>query len=70
MNVYELFTCGHYLSDYPKDQTFEAIVDMLVEDSDDIVVHEPFYGYEHADIADEMEFMCEELMRLFIPREV
>jgi len=69
MNAYELFACGHYLSEFPVTASFDEVCDMLVEDSNDILVHDPFYNYDRVEIEDEMKRMRDELVRLFIAKE-
>lgn len=54
---------GHYLSEYPEDREPEQLLTLICEDDDDIVVWEPFWGFDREWVADQIETMQEYMFR-------
>ena len=69
LNAYEKFALGHFLSYYPDGVGIQAIFDMMMDYSHDVVAWELFYGEEPADLINEIESMIIVLEQSFIPRE-
>jgi hypothetical protein len=68
MTVYERFVVGHFLSSFPKQATFEEVLNMLYEQDDAVVVWEPFFTSDTQDVAREMERMLRDLRTNFMPK--
>lgn len=69
MNAYEFFAVSEYLSYFPEGKTYEEIMQLLQDGSDQVLTWEPFEnksGEEVADIIDALRFSLEQH---FIPRE-
>ena len=69
LNVYEQFALDHFLSDYPAEDTFEEIIEKILDYNDDVVVWEGFINEDACDVAQSVEQMVLDLERLFVPRE-
>lgn len=62
MNPYEIFALGWFLSDYPEDKSFEEILDMIAEETDDISpieYYQDFWGSHLADMIRDLSIALE-----------
>lgn len=64
MNKFEQYAINHYLSDYPHDRTFDEIIELIENESDDVCVWEPFEYYPTEEIIDFIEHMKHSLIEL------
>lgn len=61
MNKHELNALGHYTCEYPEDKTFEEILKLIEDDSDDVIIWEPFEDYRGEEIAELISQMADSL---------
>lgn len=69
MNAYQKFALDNHLSDYPVEDTFEEVVEKILDYSDDVLLWEPFFNEDVFDVVRNIEQMALDLERLFVPRE-
>ena len=70
MNVYQKFALDHFFSSYPVEDTFEEIIEKILDYDDDVIVWEGFINEDACDVAQSVEQMVRDLERLFVPKEV
>lgn len=71
MNLYQSFTLGEHLSEWPEIMGYEEIIQSLCnEDNEQIIVCEDLCTLWHKDVADVMQIFKQRLEQCFIPREV
>jgi len=68
LNVYEKVALNHFLSSYPEGYNIQAIINMMLEYSEDVLVWDLFFNEDPADIIREIESMIITLEQNFVPR--
>ena len=61
----ENWILGHYLSDYDESKDFDSIIDDLANDSESIVIWEPFEDWNTGYLADYLVELRSSLIREF-----
>lgn len=69
MNIYERFALGEYFYAFPNDKTYDEVLDMFNEGSDEVIVWEVFEGIRHEALVEFVDALRAGLMVTFIPRE-
>lgn len=68
MNKYQLFALDHFLTDYPKDASFEEIVEMVEDEDEDVCHWEPYENLWGEHVAEMITDMARELEVVFYAR--
>lgn len=64
MNKFERYSVEHYLTDYPEFLSFDEIIELIKNESDDVAVWEPFEYYSSEEIIGFILAMKRSLMNL------
>jgi hypothetical protein len=65
MNKYEQFALDHYLSSYPKEMTFDQVIDLLEYLDERVLVWEPFDTHHQDDVTEYIKDMVTNLESAF-----
>ena len=69
MNVYERFALSEYLYAFPEDKSYDEVLDMYNEGSDEVLVWEVFECMRPEAVVEFIDALRNGLMATFIPRE-
>ena len=69
MNAYEHFALSEYLYAFPKDKSYDEVLDMYNEGSDEVVVWEPLESMRPEAVVEFIDALKLSLEKRFIPRE-
>jgi Zn-dependent M32 family carboxypeptidase len=69
MNVYERFALSEYLYAFPEDKSYDEVLDMYNEGSDEVLVWEVFERMRPEAVVEFIDALRNGLMATFIPRE-
>lgn len=69
MNAYERVALSEYLSEYPADKSYDDVIQMLEDDSDEVLIWEPFEDYGRDEVCDFIESHKRILEANFTPKE-
>lgn len=69
MNAYEYFALSEYFYAFPDDKTYDEVLDMFNEKSDEVIVWQAFEDMRPEAIVEFVDNLKHALERNFIPRE-
>ena len=69
MNVYERFALSEYFYAFPEDKSYDEILDMFNERSDEVILWEVFEGIRGEAVVEFVDALRAGLMATFIPRK-
>ena len=69
MNAYERFALSEYFYAFPEDKSYDEVLDMFNEGSDEVIVWEVFEGIRHEAVVEFVDALKNGLTAAFIPRE-
>jgi hypothetical protein len=69
MNVYERFALGEYFQAFPEDKSYDEVLDMFNEGSDEVILWEPFERMNWDAISEFVDALKFSLEKTFTPRE-
>lgn len=69
MNVYEKFALQEYVSEYPEGKTFHEILEMIENDSEDILLWDPFVYMELEVVSGLISELAQDLQMTFYAKE-
>jgi hypothetical protein len=70
MDAYERFALSEYLYAFPEDKSYDEVLDMYNEGSDEVIVWEVFECMRPEAVVEFIDALRNGLMATFIPREV
>jgi hypothetical protein len=69
MNAYERFALSEYLYAFPEDKSYDEVLDMYNEGSDEVIVWEPLERMRPEAVVEFIDALKFSLEKRFIPRE-
>jgi hypothetical protein len=69
MNAYERFALNEYLYAFPEDKSYDEVLDMYNEGSDEVIVWEVFECMRPEAVVEFIDALKFSLEKRFIPRE-
>lgn len=64
-NQIKNYVLSHYLVEYPDNASFDEVMELIEQESNQVVIWEPFEGYSARDVIDYIFHMAHELEELF-----
>lgn len=68
MNEYERFALNEHLSGYPTDLSYDEVMQLVLDRSDEVLVWEVFEHFNHVELWELIDNMRNNLYLTFIPR--
>lgn len=69
MNVYERFALGEYFYAFPEDKSYDEVLDMFNERSNEVILWEPFEYMNRDAVGEFVDALKFSLEKTFTPRE-
>lgn len=69
MNLYEIIALGEYFSAFPSTKSYDEVLEMFNDGSDEVIAWEPFERMPRDSVVELVDTLKDVLEKLFIPRE-